>query len=174
MFYRPRRHQASLSHGFTQSEYDRYGLYIIKVQLADGCTTQAQYDYRLGLPVTVTDAQRTQRYAHYDAHGQLLATGLKGEEQGKPVGHDAQTPFIRTPDTGPAQALADPKAALFNAQSACFYDVFSWMGHIPPASIQAQWVSNGYLLPSGHIRASALARLNSLSAALPIIKPSSA
>lgn len=167
MFYRPRRHQASLSHGFTQSEYDRYGLYIIKVQLADGCTTQAQYDYRLGLPVTVTDAQRTQRYAHYDAHGQLLATGLKGEEQGKPVGHDAQTPFIRTPDTGPAQALADPKAALFNAQSACFYDVFSWMGHIPPASIQAQWVSNGYLLPSGHIRASALARLNSLSAALP-------
>ena len=162
-FYRPRRHQASLSHGFTHTEYDAYGLHVIKVQSADGCSTQAQYDYRLGLPVLVTDAQRTQRYAHYDAHGHLLATGLKGEEQSKPVGHDTRQSFTRALDYGPTQALADPQTALLNAQSACVYDVFSWMGQIPSASLQAAWVSSAYLLPSGHIRASAWVRLNSLT-----------
>ncbi|MEX5510441.1 SpvB/TcaC N-terminal domain-containing protein [Pseudomonas paralactis] len=166
-FYRPRRYQASMSHGVTQSEYDAYWLYLIKVQSADGCLTQAQYDYRLGLPLMVTDAQRTQQYAYYDAHGQLIAAGLKGEEQGKTVGDDTRQSFFRPPENGPAEALADPQTALLHTHMACFYDVFSWMGRVAPANIQAQWVHSGYLLPSGHIRGSALIRLNSLADTLP-------
>ena len=159
-FYRPRRYQASLSHGVTHTEYDAYHLHIIKVKTADECTTQAQYDYRLGLPIKVTDAQGTQQFAHYNAHGYLIATGILGEEHGKPVGGDISQTYRREPGTGPAQALANPQNALLDAQAACFHDVFSWMGRVPPANVKAQWVQNGYLLPSGHIRASALARVN--------------
>ena len=166
-FYRPRRHQASMSHAATQTEYDAYWLHVIKVQSADGCSTQADYDYRIGLPVTVTDAQRTRQYAQYDARGHLIATGLGGEEQGAPVGYDNWQSVTRALDSGPTQALADPATALNNAQSACFYDVFSWMGRIPPASVQGHWVSSGYLLPSGHIRASALSRINHLPSQQP-------
>ena len=159
-FYRPRRYQTSLSHGVMHTEYDACHLYVTKVQTADGCTTQAEYDYRLGLPVTVTDAQGTRQQACYDAHGYLIATSLLGEEHGKPVGADIRQTFTRASDIDPTQALADPQSALLNAQVACVHAVFSWMGRVPPASVQAQWVQSGYLLPSGHIRASALARVN--------------
>ncbi len=166
-FYRPRLFQASLSHGVTQSEYDAYYLHVTKVKTPDGCVSRAEYDYRLGLPVAVSDAQGTQQYAHYDAHGYVLASGIHGEEHGQPVGADIRQTYTRAPDTGPAQALADPRKALLNAQTACFYDVFSWMGRVPPAQVQAQWVQKAYVLPSGHIRASALARLNALASAQP-------
>ena len=48
-------------------------------------------------------------------------------------------------------------------------DLFSWMGQIPLSdSSSSEWIASGYLLPSGHIRASArqrLARRSTLSAA---------
>lgn len=163
-FYRPRRHQASLSHGVTQTEYDAYALHLTTVKTADGCVTRALHDYRLSQPVLITDAQGTQQYAHYDAFGRLLAIGIQGREHGKTLGCDTRPTWKRPADTGPAQAIADPAKALLNAQRACFYDVFSWMGRIPVASLQPQWVHSGFVLPSGHIRASALSRLNALDA----------
>lgn len=159
-FYRPRRYQASLSHGVTQTEYDAYHLQVIKVRTADGCTTHARYDYRLGVPVTVTDAQCTVQYAHYDAHGYLIASGLGGKEHDNPAGEENRQAYIRGPDATPTQALANPQAALLKAQVACFHDAFSWMGRVALASVQPQWVQSGYLLPGGYIRASALTRVN--------------
>lgn len=158
-FYRPRRHQASQSHGVTHTEYDAYGLHVTTVKTADGCSTHARHDYRLGLPVLITDAQGTHQYAHYDAFGQLLAMGVEGREHGTAIGGDTRPTWKHARGESPAQAIAAPVTALHDACRACFYDVFSWMGRIPAASLQPQWVRSGYVLPGGQIRASALARL---------------
>lgn len=164
VFYRPRDYQASHSHGATLLTYDAYSLQLSGLTTADGCSTEVRYDYRLGLPMSFIDAQRTRTYACYTAFGQLCATGLAGKEHGQAVGNDDVTVGARLRNVSPAQALADPRTVLSSVHSACFYQAFSWMGHIPRVDLDDEWVSQGYVLPSGHIRASALPRLkNKLS-----------
>lgn len=160
-FYRPRRHQASHSHGTTEMIYDTYTLQTIKLNTTDGCRTEVQYDYRLGLPKSLTDAQRTRTYARYTALGQLCASGLAGQERGQAVGSDDATLGARLRNVSPSEALADPHTVLSSAHRACFYEAFSWMGRISSADLDPAWVTQGYLLPSGHILASALPRLKS-------------
>lgn len=166
-FFRPRRQWASVSHVPNLTEYDAYCLHVIQVTTADGCTTSATYDYRLGLPVLMTDAQRTQQYVHYNALGQMLAVGMLGHEGETPIGADTRASFKREPGASPLQAIAAPEQALGDAQSAFFHEAFSWMGRIVPASVKTQWIERGYLLPGGHIRGSALLRLNALASPQP-------
>ena len=60
---------------------------------------------------------------------------------------------------GVDSAIESPAGVLGEAASACCYDPLSWMGSIAAADRQAQWVSQRYLLPDGHIRATARLRL---------------
>ncbi len=163
LFYRVRRFQASHSHGDTLLDYDTYTLRLTALKSPDGCRTEVHYDYRLGLPLTFIDAQRTRLFARYTAFGQLCASGLSGQEKGNAVGTDVQGIGARLRGVTPAEALDAPHVTLGSAQSACIYASFSWMGHIAPTVLNEAWVSQGYLLPSGHIRASARARLKTKS-----------
>ena len=160
-FYRPLLHQASHSHGTTAITYDTYTLQPIELKTADGCRTEVQYDYRLNVPQYLIDAQRTRTYASYTALGLLCASGLAGQEHGHAVGSDDASNGARLRNVSPSQALADPPGVLGGVHRAYFYEVFSWMGRISSADLNEEWVTQGYLLPSRHILASALPRLKS-------------
>jgi len=161
-FYRAEQLRASESHSVTRLTHDRYACHIASVTAMDGCSTQAVYDYRLLLPIEITDPQGTVRQARYDAFGQLQATSVYGQENGTPTGFAPLVDYKRPANDSPAFAIDNPQAALLNAASACFHAPFNWMGHIPAASWRAQWVTQGYLTPNGHIRASGRSRLASL------------
>lgn len=85
-FYRAYGVRPTQSHGVTHFQHDRYYCQIASVKTADGCMTKVQYDYRLLLPVNITDPQGTQQQARYDAFGQLRATSFFGQERGQPAG----------------------------------------------------------------------------------------
>ena len=160
-FYRARSVRPTESHGVTTLEHDPYYCHIAKVQTADGCTTRAVYDYRLQLPVGVTDPQGTEQHARYDAFGHLQVSSYFGQEQGVPVGFAPLSQYRRPADDSPDSAIKSPQAALNKAASASFYTPFSWMGQIAVPALRPEWVAQGYVLPSGHIRARARqAKLN--------------
>ena len=166
-FYRAIEVRPSESHSVTRLAYDRYNCHIASVSAAEGGSTHAVHDYRLLLPIAVTDPQGSVQQARYDAFGQLQATSFYGQERGKPAGFAPLSQYRRPADDSPGAAIKDPAAALHNAASACFYAPFNWMGHIPPSPLQAQWIAQGYLTPGGHIRASARARVASLDMSNP-------
>ena len=161
-FYRANQLRASESHSATTLTHDRYGCHIAAVTAVDGCSTQAVYDYRLMLPIEITDPQGTVRQARYDAFGQLQVTSVYGQENGKPTGFAPLTDYRRPANDSPAFAIDNPQTALLDAASACFHAPFNWMGHIPAAPPGTQWVTQGYLTPDGYIRASGRMRLATL------------
>lgn len=167
LFYRPQQVRPSESHAATTLEHDRYSCHLAVVTGADGCSTQAVYDYRLQLPIAITDAQGSVQQARYDAFGQLQASSLFGQEQGKAAGFAPLASYRRPADDSPRAAIDNPRGALLDAASACFYAPFNWMGHIPPSPLREQWIAQGYLTPGGHIRASTRSRLAALDMAQP-------
>ncbi|WP_300728155.1 SpvB/TcaC N-terminal domain-containing protein [Pseudomonas sp.] len=166
-FYRPNQLQATQSHATTNIDHDRYHLHVTSVTAMDGCITKAAYDYRLLLPIEITDPQGSVQQVRYDAFGQLLVSSVYGQEQGKPVGFAPVAEYQRPADDSPSAAIANPHAALLNAASACFYAPFSWMGHIAPSSRREYWIAQGYLTVGGYIRASTRAQLTTLSMSEP-------
>lgn len=134
-FYRANHFRASQDHGVTTVEYDRYDFQTLSVRTVDGCTTQATYDYRCLLPVQITDPQGNVQQARYNAFGQLLVTSIFGHEDGKSVGFEPLSNYIRPKDESPQTAIAAPQAALQKAASACFYHPFSWMQHREPVHV---------------------------------------
>lgn len=117
--------------------------------------TKVQYDYRLLLPVNITDPQGTQQQALYDAFGQLRATSFFGQERGQPVGFQPLSDYRAPEDDSPDNAIKNPENALLKAATASFYNPFSWMGYVPPSAQRLLWMNQGYLLPNGYIRESA-------------------
>lgn len=164
-FFKVLGYQETTSHGATIAKYDAYQLAITRVELPDGCTTQIAYDYHALQPLRITDPNENIEEAIYEPSGQPLATSFHGTENNIPAGFKPLSEYRRPEDLRPDAAIADPAAAVQQAASTLRKDVFSWMGLI---AATAQWVDAGYLLPSGHIRASArlrLARLSTLTAA---------
>ena len=156
-FYRAYGVRPTESHGVTTLEHDPYACQIVSVKSPDGCRTTAQYDYRLQLPVLITDPQGTQQQARYDAFGQLQVNSYFGRELGQPVGFNPLSDYRRPADDSPAYAIGHPQQALQQAASASFYTPFSWMGQIAQAALRPEWIAQGYVLPNGYIRASAQA-----------------
>ena len=166
-FYRATQLRPSESHSITTLTYDPYLCHIASVTAVDGCSTKAVYDYRLLLPMTITDPQGSIQEARYDAFGQLQTTSFYGQEHGKQAGFAPLANYRRPPDDSAGAAIEAPSAALHNAASACFYAPFNWMGHLPASPRQVQWIAQGYLTPNGHIRASARARVANLDMSNP-------
>lgn len=161
-FFRAVQLRASEGHSVTTLTHDPYACHISTVTAVDGCKTGAVYDYRLLLPIAITDPQGTVQQARYDAFGQLQATSIFGQENGKPTGFAPLTDYRRPVNDSPAFAIDNPQTALLNAASACFHAPFNWMGYIPALPLRGQWIAQGYLTPDGFIRASGRRRLANL------------
>ncbi|AMB84426.1 toxin [Pseudomonas agarici] len=160
-FYKVLSVKATAGQSATQVIYDPYYCLPISVtRSADGCTTEAVNDYRFLRPVRVIDPNLNVQEAVYGPYGELQATSFQGTERGEPVGF-APLDDYRRPFESPEQALNDPQSALQDAASALFQDPCSWMGRLDPHTHEAfaRRVSQGDLLPSGHIRCSARWRL---------------
>lgn len=158
-FYKVLSYRETPSHGPTKAEYDDYGLAITRVELPDGCTTHITYDYHALQPLSITDPNDNIEEAIYEPSGQPLATSFHGTENGVVAGFRPLSEYVRPEDHRPDPAIADPKAAVQKAASTLRKDLFSWMGELPVSVATAQWVADRYLLPDGHIRASARQRL---------------
>ncbi|QXI05080.1 toxin [Pseudomonas tensinigenes] len=155
-FYDVLSYRETPSHGHTRAEYDDYGLAIIRVELPDGCTTHITYDYHALQPLSITDPNENIEEVIYAPSRQPLATSFHGTENGIAAGFRPLSEYRRPEDLRPDPAIANPEAAVQKAASTVRKDLFSWMGSV---AVTAQWVDQGYLLPSGHIRASARQRL---------------
>ncbi|VVE77438.1 SpvB/TcaC N-terminal domain-containing protein [Pandoraea sputorum] len=156
-FHRVTGYRETRSLGQTALEYDDDHCLPVSVIAPDGCTTQTSYDYRTLLPERIVDPNQVTQEARYDGFGRLQASSFHGTEQGKPAGFMPLSDYVRDIDT-PDDALASPEAALQDAASAVFFDSLSWMGQIDPASASADWVTRRWILPDGHVRASARQR----------------
>ncbi|WP_434561533.1 SpvB/TcaC N-terminal domain-containing protein [Pseudomonas sp. Z4-20] len=163
--------QETQSHGVTTTDYDDYHLMPIAVTLPDGCTTRVEYDYHSLLPQTIIDANDNIQEALYGPAGVPLAVTFHGTENGLPTGFKAIDNYEPPEDLSPAHAIENPEATLGDMASAVRIEDMSWMGTLDLAIVlttqRDEWVSARYLLPSGHIRASArvhLARLKTRTA----------
>lgn len=168
-FYKVLHSHATASHGVTKLSYDPYHLRTRTVELSDGCTTRAEYDYHALQPKHIIDANENTQEAIYESSGQPLATSVFGTENGVDIGFDPLEKHQRPEDPSPEAAIQNPKAALQRAASVLRKDLFSRMGTLPetarkPAARLTQWIKQGYILPSLHIRASARLHLTRLKA----------
>jgi hypothetical protein len=159
-FCRLRALRATEAHGETTLQYDPYSLQTLLVKTPDGCVTTAEYDYQLLLPTKIVDPNGTVQEARYDGFGQLLASSFHGHEQNLRVGFaDLQSDRPRH-DVTPGSAIEQAHSVLQDMASAHCYAPFSWMGSIDLALVKPEWISKAYLLPGGHIRMGARARLS--------------
>ncbi|WP_223470261.1 MULTISPECIES: SpvB/TcaC N-terminal domain-containing protein [unclassified Pseudomonas] len=166
-FHNAKGIQPSSSHGVTEISYDTYNCFVTALQLPDGCTTRARYDYRSLLPVSITDPNGNVQECLADAFGQVLATSVYGDENATRVGFKPLEQFDRALFKDPAEAIQSRREALQQAATATYYAPFSWMGRVSKAALMdADWlarcVANRDLLPTGHICASARTRLSNL------------
>ncbi|MEG8233972.1 SpvB/TcaC N-terminal domain-containing protein [Pseudomonas orientalis] len=160
-FYRLRTLRATEAHGETSLQYDAYLLQTLQVKTPDGCVTKAEYDYQLLLPTKIVDPNGTIQEALYDGFGQLLASTFYGREQSLRVGFAALESYRPLKNVTPESAIEQAPSVLQDMASAHCYAPFSWMGSIDLALVKPEWITKDYLLPSGHIRMSARARLSS-------------
>ncbi|WP_245725570.1 toxin TcdB middle/N-terminal domain-containing protein [Pandoraea oxalativorans] len=144
--------------GQTTLEYDAYHFGATRITTPDGCITQTTYDYRTLLPERIVDPNQNTHEARYDAFGRLQAASLHGTVHGEPAGFMPLSDYVRD-IASPTDAIADPEAALQGAAYAAFEDALSWMGRVDEARLDArltsEWVASGWILPDGHVRASA-------------------
>jgi len=163
-FYRIQTQQMSKSQGLTEFSYDKYCCFITAFKQPDGCITRALHDYRSWLPRRITDPNGNVQECLADAFGQVLATTFYGTQNGTPVGFKPIAQFERPVFRSPTEALEQGNKAVQDAASTLFYAPFSWMGCVSNAALaDTEWLArcvlNHDLLPSGHIRASARARI---------------
>jgi hypothetical protein len=155
--------QETQSHGVTTTEYDLYHMMPIAVTLPDGCTTRVEYDYHSLLPWKITDANDNVREALYGPAGVPLGVTFHGSENGVSAGFAPIVTYRPPDDLSPAHAIEHPEATLGNIASAIRTEDLSWMGALDQGLVLAanrnEWVRARYILPSGHIRASARVRL---------------
>ena len=166
-FYKVRRYRETLSHGFTHAVYDAYALAVTLVELPDGCTTCIEYDYHALQPLKIIDANLNTHQALYEPSNQPLATSFFGSENNREAGFRPLSEYRLPEDRSPATAIANPTDAVQKAASTLRKDLFSWMGQMANDTRAAlAWIAQGYLLPSGHIRASTRRQLTRRSGAL--------
>jgi hypothetical protein len=162
-FYRVTEYNETQSHGVTQAQYDEYCLAIKSVEQPDGCITRVEQDYFSGLTERITDANDNIEEARNGPSGVHTHT-FHGIENGMPAGFGFIKDYVHSGDSSPGTAIEFPEEELQKAASTLRKDLHCWMG-ILPASVRQdtewlkEWITNCYVLPSGHIRASARRRL---------------
>jgi hypothetical protein len=162
-FYRVIKYNETQSHGITKAQYDEYCLAIKSVEQPDGCITHLEQDYFSGLPTSITDANDNIEEALNGPSG-LHTRTFHGTENGMPAGFGFIKDYHHSGDLSPGTAIERPEEELQKAASTLRTDLHCWMGILPVSARQNtewlnEWITNGYVLPSGHIRASARRRL---------------
>jgi hypothetical protein len=170
-FYRVTEYNETLSHGITKAQYDEYCLVINSVELPDGCITRVEYDYHLLQPQRIIDANENIEEALSGPSG-LHTRTFHGTEDGMPVGFGFIKDYVHSGDLSPGTAIEFPELELQEAASTVRKDLFSWMGRLPESVRQQtewlnEWITQGYVLPSLHVRASARSRLARIQARTP-------
>ncbi|VVE65056.1 Mono(ADP-ribosyl)transferase SpvB [Pandoraea anapnoica] len=140
--------------GQTTLEYDAHRCCATRMTTPDGCSTQTTYDYRTLLPERIVDPNQNTQEARYDSFGRLQVTSFHGTEHGEPAGFMPLSDYVREIES-PTDAIAAPQAALQDAATAVFTDALSWMGQVDEVPLDAEWVRSRWVLPDGHVRASA-------------------
>jgi hypothetical protein len=159
-FYKVRSYHETLSQGATLAEYDAYHLAITRVELPDHCTTHIEYDYHALQPLRIIDANENIEEALYEPSGQPLTTTFYGTERGVAAGFKPLSEYQPPEDHRPDPAIENPEGAVQKAASTLRKDLFSWMGQVPPHAVAlTEWINQGYVLPSRHIRARARRQL---------------
>ncbi|AXA56898.1 SpvB/TcaC N-terminal domain-containing protein [Pseudomonas thivervalensis] len=162
-FFHIRALQETQSHGVTTVEYDDYHLMPAVVTLPDGCATHVEYHYHSLLPQKIIDANDNLQEALYGPAGVPLGVTFHGTENAAPAGFDAIDTYTPPDDLSPAHAIEYPATTLANMASAVRVEELSWMGTLDLALVlpvqRDEWIDARYILPSGHIRASARVRL---------------
>ncbi|CNF90348.1 SpvB/TcaC N-terminal domain-containing protein [Yersinia similis] len=92
-FYRPISQRSSLLVGKTALEWDKNSCAITKMILADGSTTQAEYDYRFITPYQLTDINDNSRHIELDALGRVTSSRFWGTELNSQTGEISTTGF---------------------------------------------------------------------------------
>ena len=142
--------------------YDKFWLLPETFTAPDQGVTQVAYDYSRLQAQWIRDPNQNVSQARYDAMGRAIRTTFWGTEWDDAnqavieVGFDKLASHPATPVTA-EQAIAD-SSVIGNMASAMFYDSNSWMG-LAPEGLLPDGVALGVLLPTGHLRASARARL---------------
>ncbi|WLG49724.1 SpvB/TcaC N-terminal domain-containing protein [Pseudomonas sp. FP1742] len=170
-FYRVMEYNETRSHGVTKATYDAYCLAPLSVEQPDGCTTRVEYDYHSLRALRIFDANDNVEEALYDPSGPHTVT-YHGTENGVPAGFLPIDKYNRPEDASPDTAIKYPEEALQNAASTFRKDLFSWMGQLQGSMGQTSewlgdWITQGYVLPSLHLRASARLRLARLKSRTP-------
>ena len=131
-FYRLISARPTESQGSMDVSFDPYYCLPLSVTTADGCRTRvAEVDYRFLLPRCIVDPNQNIQEACFDGFGELLASSFHGTERGIAVGFDPIDEY-QSVVRSPAEAIADPDAALQGAASAFFRDAFSWIQRREP------------------------------------------
>ncbi|WP_315832805.1 SpvB/TcaC N-terminal domain-containing protein [Bradyrhizobium prioriisuperbiae] len=162
-FYRVVQYKENAAAGETRIQFDAHWCAVSQVTDAVGCVTEALYDYRTLQPLRITDPNNNRAEVLCDGFGCLLAASFYGTEGEETVGF-APIDDYRREITEPEAALNDPETALQGAATACFTDPFSWMGKIDSrlqkTARDNDWIAKRLVLPDGHLRGVARARLS--------------
>lgn len=164
-FFLPLSFKQSSQQGPTTFTHDPYCCLITGIKLPDNCTTTAsKFDYRILQPTRITDSNNVIQEASYDAFGHVHAISHFKNSADSSIGFAPLSTYTRRYHGRPDLAIESPEKALKQVASAYFYDAFGWMGRIALTTPQeTAWckeaIAKGDLLPGGHIRASARARL---------------
>jgi len=170
-FHKVTHYNETQSHGVTTAQYDDFNLMVTRVELPDGCTTRVEFDYHTLQPLRIIDANDNVEEALYDPSGPHTVT-YYGTAAGLPAGFLDIGDYRRPEDGSPGTAIDAPTQALQNAATTFRKDLFSWMGRLPESVRQtpdwlADWIAQGLVLPSLHIRACARLRLTRLDSRTP-------
>jgi len=157
-FYKVINYNETLSHGVTEATYDDYCLATLSVKQPDGCTTHVVPNYHSLQPDSITDANENIEEALNGPSGVHTVT-YHGIENGVLAGFLPIDNYKRPQDTSPTTAIEQSEEALQDAASTFRKDQFSWMGLLSDSVWMNDWITQGYVLPSQHIRASARLRL---------------
>ena len=165
-FYKVIKYNETLSHGVTEATYDDYCLATLSVKQPDGCTTRIEPDYHSLQPERMIDANENIEEA-LNGPSDVHTVTYHGIENGVLAGFLPIDKYRRPEDTSPTTAIEQSEDALQDAASTFRKDLFSWMGLLSDSVWMDEWITQGYVLPSQHIRASARLRLARLKLMTP-------
>lgn len=149
-FYTPSGTQAAITglsydvmndngfNGTSAVTYDRYYLNIIETSssLSDTVTLTESYtyDYELMAPVRSTDVNQNISELLYDPLGQVIATTIYGQIEGKDVGDLSLSEYNIMKDADFDDVIANPQKFLQGATTYFYYDLHAWKDRQQPAS----------------------------------------
>ncbi|UUM22276.1 SpvB/TcaC N-terminal domain-containing protein [Mycoavidus sp. SF9855] len=136
-FWRPMAQRNTLLTGKTLLDWDTHYCAVVVVTDAAGLTSQAEYDYRFLIPITLTDANDNRQAVTLDALGRVSSQRFWGTEAGKVSGYSTPQAQPFTPPMTVEAALALTPGIPVAQSFTIVAD--SWMPQFSDAQITSLW-----------------------------------